>query len=181
MHGKSFYGSKAFFMCVSLEISCKRPERYVRSWRISLKNPVVQRRQRPSEAFFEILGCAIFAGVAAKPPSCAAYAAIANPAGRNRASRRRFCAVAASRNSSLAPHGPRSRKRPSRNMRLRWANNISTFFRRRQAASNSGVPASARAMSRESSSRSRGIFRATALGQHLALRWQTSQSFLLAR
>ena len=27
----------------------------------------------------------------------------------------------------LAPHGPRSRKRPSRRMRLRWANCISTF------------------------------------------------------
>ena len=39
------------------------------------------------------------------------------------------------------PHGPRSRKRPTRRMRLRWANSISTFFRRRQAASYSGVDA----------------------------------------
>ncbi len=82
------------------------------------------------EAFFRHLGCALVGVVAAKPPWCAAYAAISNCGGLNRARRRRFCAVAASRNSSFAPHGPRSRKRPSRNMRLRWANNISTFFRR---------------------------------------------------
>jgi len=143
---------------------------------------VCDRAWSPSvEGVFRILGGAIFAVAARRPPSGAAYAVISSPAGRNRASRRRFCAVAASRNSSLASHGPRSRKRPSRNMRLRWANNISTFFRLRQAASNSGVPASARATSRESSSRSRGIFRATVLGQHLTLSSQTSQSFLLAR
>jgi hypothetical protein len=92
-----------------------------------------------------------------------------------------FCAVAASRNSSLASHEPRSRKRPSRNTRLRWATNISIFFHRRQAVSYSRVPTSARATSWESSSMSRGIFRATAFGQHLALSSQTSQSFLLAR
>jgi hypothetical protein len=37
--------------------------------------------------------------------------------------------VAASRNSSLAPFGPRSRSRVRFRMRLRWANSISTFFR----------------------------------------------------
>ena len=48
----------------------------------------------------------------------------------------------------------------------RGANSISTFFRRRQVASYAGVSTSARAKSRESSSRSRRIFRATAFGQH---------------
>ena len=96
----------------------------------------------------------------------AAYAAIGMLSGLHRASLRKFCAVTASTHSSLAPHGPRSRKRASRNMRLRGANSISTFFRRRQVASYAGVSTSARAKSRESSSRSRRIFRATAFGQH---------------
>ena len=42
--------------------------------------------------------------------------------------RRRFWAVAASRNSSCAPLNPLSRSRSSFRMRLRWANSISTFF-----------------------------------------------------
>jgi hypothetical protein len=92
--------------------------------------------------------------------------------GLNLASRRKFCAVAARRNSSLAPHEPRT-KRPSRRMRLRWANSISTFFRRRQAASCSGVEARARATSRASSCRLRGILRTTAFGQQRALSVQT--------
>ncbi len=37
----------------------------------------------------------------------------------NFASRRRFCATAASVNSSRAPHGPRNRRRPSFKIRLR--------------------------------------------------------------
>jgi hypothetical protein len=45
---------------------------------------------------------------------------------------RRFWAVAASRNSSLAPFGPRRRKRSSFRMRLRCANSISTFLRCRR-------------------------------------------------
>jgi hypothetical protein len=89
-------------------------------------------------------------------PGYAAIISISALAGLNLASRRKFCAVAARRNSSLAPHGPRSRKRPTRRMRLRWANSISTFFRRRQAASYSGVDARARATSRAFSFRSRG-------------------------
>src|SRR3546814_3716133 len=40
------------------------------------------------------------------------------------ARRRRFCAVAASVNSSLAPLSPRSRKRVTFRMRLRWAKSI---------------------------------------------------------
>ena len=48
------------------------------------------------------------------------------------ASFRRFCAVAARRNSSRAPFGPPSRSRSSLRMRLRWANNISTFLRNRR-------------------------------------------------
>ncbi len=46
------------------------------------------------------------------------YQAIAMVVGLSFASLLRFCAVAASKNSSLAPHGPRSRSRPSRKMRL---------------------------------------------------------------
>jgi hypothetical protein len=101
--------------------------------------------------------------------------------GLKRASRLRFWAVAASRNSSLAPFGPLRRKRVTRRIRLRWANNISTFFRRRQASTYSGVAACARATSRASSCRSRGILRARALGQDWALSLQVSQSNLLAR
>ena len=47
------------------------------------------------------------------------------------ASFRRFWAAAARRNSSRAPFGPRSRSRSSLRIRLRWANNISTFLRSR--------------------------------------------------
>jgi hypothetical protein len=45
------------------------------------------------------------------------------------ASLRRFWALAASRNSSFAPHGPRRRNRLRPRMHLRWAKSISTFFR----------------------------------------------------
>src|SRR6202161_1225405 len=51
--------------------------------------------------------------------------------GINLAILRRFWAVAARRNSSLAPHGPLRRRRSSFKIRLSWANNISTFFRSR--------------------------------------------------
>jgi len=37
--------------------------------------------------------------------------------------------VAASRDSSFAPFGPRNRSLPNPSMRLRWANSISTFLR----------------------------------------------------
>ena len=99
----------------------------------------------------------------------APIAASSPPVGLKRARRLRFWAVAARRNSSLAPFGPLRRRRASRRIRLRWANSISTFFRRRQAASYSGVGARARATSRASSCRSRGILPATAFGQHCAL------------
>jgi hypothetical protein len=75
--------------------------------------------------------------------------------GLKRASRLRFWAVAARRNSSLAPFGPLRRKRVRRRIRLRCANSISTFFRRRQASTYSGVAACAQATSRASSCRSR--------------------------
>ncbi len=51
---------------------------------------------------------------------------------------RRFWAVAARRNSSLAPFGPRRRNRSGLRIRLRWANSISTFFRCRRD-SNIGI------------------------------------------
>ena len=47
------------------------------------------------------------------------------PAGQCLASLRRFWAVAARRNSSIAPHGPRNRNLPNSRMRLRWAKSIS--------------------------------------------------------
>jgi hypothetical protein len=50
--------------------------------------------------------------------------------GRSLASFLRFWAVAASKNSSLAPLGPRNLRRLSLRIRLRWANSISTFFLR---------------------------------------------------
>jgi len=67
--------------------------------------------------------------------------------GINLASFRRFWAVAARRNSSRAPFGPRSRSRSSLRMRLRWANNISTFLRSRRDARPSQELAMARACS----------------------------------
>src|SRR5262249_17391017 len=67
------------------------------------------------------------------------YAAHTAPAGGGRAtslaSRRRFCAIAASVNSSCAPRGPRNRRRLNLRMRLRWANSISTRLRSRRDCS----------------------------------------------
>src|ERR1700722_4315202 len=48
--------------------------------------------------------------------------------GMSLASFLRFWAVAANRNSSLAPLGPRRRNRSSLRMRFRWGKSISTFF-----------------------------------------------------
>src|SRR2546422_8269326 len=75
--------------------------------------------------------------------ACSSYAAQTAGAGGGRPSnlarRRRFCAMAASVNSSCAPHGPRSRRRPSFRMRLRWANSISTRLRSRRDCSKAWV------------------------------------------
>src|ERR1700752_4174115 len=71
------------------------------------------------------------------------------------ASRLRFCAMAASVNSNWAPLGPRKRNRPSRRMRLRWANSISMRLRSRHDRSKASVLASARATSRASARRTR--------------------------
>jgi hypothetical protein len=72
-------------------------------------------------------------------------------------------------NSSLAPSGPLKRRRARRRIRLRRANTISTFFRRRQASTYCGVAVGARATSRASSCRSRGILRARVLSSSTAL------------
>jgi hypothetical protein len=56
-----------------------------------------------------------------------------HPAYHQVPSRLRFWALAARRNSSSAPFGPLKRRRARRRIRLRCANSISTFFRRRQA------------------------------------------------
>jgi hypothetical protein len=50
----------------------------------------------------------------------------------------------------LAARGPRSRRRPSLRIRLRWANSISTRLRSRRDCSKASEPASARAVSRAS-------------------------------
>src|SRR5437868_15145367 len=69
----------------------------------------------------------------------------------NFASLRRFCAIAANVNSNWAPHGPRNRSRPSRRIRFKCANSISTRFLSRHDCLNASVLASARATSRASS------------------------------
>lgn len=81
------------------------------------------------------------------------------PAGQCLASLRRFWAVAASRNSSFAPFGPRNRNRPNPRMRLRWAKSISTFFLSRMETTYCLVLAISRATWRASSSGSRLIVR----------------------
>src|SRR6202166_3874824 len=101
--------------------------------------------------------------------------------GINLASLRRFWAVAARRNSSRAPFGPRSRSRSSLRMRLRWANNISTFLRSRREVRPSQDLAICRAISRAPSWMEHGTLRAGAFGQHLSLRAHAAQSCLLAR
>jgi len=78
---------------------------------------------------------------------------------------RRFCAVAAIRNSSWAPLGPRSRRRSSFRMRLRWAKSISTFFRSRQDWWYSGVFAIRLVFSRAASWMLRAILRNGVFGQ----------------
>jgi len=87
--------------------------------------------------------------------------------------------MAPSVNSSCAPRGPRNLRRPSRKMRLRWANSISTRLRLRRGCSNAEVPTSTRAASRASSWMLRGILRSGALGQHLIR--SRSQQGLTAR
>jgi hypothetical protein len=81
--------------------------------------------------------------------ACNAYAAHkgTNGGGRatNLASLRRFCAIAANVNSDWAPHGPRNRSRPSRRIRFKCANSISTRFLSRDDCLNASVLASARA------------------------------------
>src|SRR5689334_544134 len=96
------------------------------------------------------------------------------------ASLRRFWAVAASRNSSRAPVGPRSRSRSSLRMRLRWAKSISTFLRSRRDTRPSHDLAIARAISRAPSWIERGTLRVDVAGQHWLFRVQIRQSAVLA-
>jgi hypothetical protein len=87
--------------------------------------------------------------------ACNAYAAHKEAIGGGRAinlaSLRGFCAIAANVNSNWAPHGPRNRSRPSRKIRFKCANSISTRFLSRLDCLNASVLASARAASRASS------------------------------
>ena len=72
-----------------------------------------------------------------------AHATRAGTAGGDRATSlarwRRFWAMAASVNSNWAPRGPRNRRRPSRRMRLKCANSISTRFLSRRDCSKASV------------------------------------------
>ena len=52
--------------------------------------------------------------------------------------------IAANVNSNWAPHGPRHRSRPSRKIRFKCANSISTRFLSRDDCLNASVLASAR-------------------------------------
>ena len=91
------------------------------------------------------------------PPDATPTLQAANGGARPRSltSRLRFCAVAVSSTSSLAPLRPRSRSRSSPRMRFIWANRISTFLRSRRDCWKASVFANARTLSRTSSLRSR--------------------------
>ena len=95
--------------------------------------------------------------------------------------RRKFWAVAASKNSSCAPESPRSRKRSSFKIRFRCANSISTFFRSQRDCRYSGVVAMARATFRSASWMLRAILRVGVLGQHWRFCSQVLQSDWLDR
>ena len=89
--------------------TCSAAICYVRSTSILLKNPLFWRQH---------LG---FVAMSARqiPGSSPHVAKMGVGSGMSFASFRRFWAVAASRNSSLAPFGPRRRNRSSRRMRFR--------------------------------------------------------------
>ena len=97
----------------------------------------------------------------------------------NLTSRLRFCAVAVSSTSSLAPLKPRSRSRSSLRMRFICANRISIFLRSRRDCWKASVLASVRTRSRTSSLTSRVTLRTIAV-VHLGFSEQIEQSFLLA-
>lgn len=78
---------------------------------------------------------------------------------------RRFWAAAARWNSSLAPLGPRRRRRSSFRMRFRWAKSISTFFRWRRDTRYASVVAISRARSRAPSWTDRVTLRAGHVGR----------------
>ena len=101
-----------------LESLHSSPKRAVRFWAIVLKKSAsapAGTGLKSRQAYLPFQAGAICAGI-----------------GTSLAILRRFWAVAASRNSSLAPFGPRRRKRSSFRMRLRCANSISTFLRCRR-------------------------------------------------
>src|SRR5215207_9028598 len=131
----------------------------------------------------EEVGLGLLMASALRRPSRSpeAHARAGVSVGTSLASLRRFWAVAARWNSSLAPFGPRSLRRSSFRMRLRCANSISTFFRCRREVTYSFVAAMSLAISRAPSWIERGILRAGVLGQHCGLSEQASQSSLLAR
>lgn len=99
----------------------------VRFWRISLKNSLDWLFIRPISFFRAAYQCFCDHAAAQGLKSCGSHAAITpygGVCGLSFASLLRFCAVAASRNSSRAPHGPRSRRRAILRMRLRCAKSI---------------------------------------------------------
>jgi hypothetical protein len=119
----------------------------------------------------------------AAPARCSAYTQQAAAKGgawrRSLTSLFRFCAVAVSSTSSLAPLKPRSRSRSSLRMRFIYANRISTFLRFWRGCWKASVSANARTLSRTSSLRSRVTLR-TAAVVHRGFSEQAEQSFLLA-
>ena len=94
---------------------------------------------------------------------------------------RKFWAVAARSSSSLAPLIPRSLRRSSFRIRLRWAKDISTFLRSSRDCLKAGVFFKARTYSRTLSLTSRGTLRHDVLGQQRFFIGQGPQSRVLAR
>lgn len=102
------------------EIPCQRGA--VHTWPISLKNSEFEHPRRSARGFSGRLQGG--RGSDAAGWECAAghqiaMAAVGRREGLSFASLRRFCAVAARRNSSRAPHGPRSLSRAIFRIRLR--------------------------------------------------------------
>lgn len=84
--------------------------------------------------------------------------------------------MAARRNSSFTPHGPRSWSRPDLSMRLRWAKSVSTFFVSFIEVSYWRVLAISQATWRASLVSLQLILRASAFRQHLVLDGQAGET-----
>ena len=105
-----------------------------RLWQILLQKSAIITAKRLTAIFQALVAVCSIGGrlyAVALTPAAVSRRAVASVGGGRATSlarRRRFCAIAASVNSSCAPRGPSSRRRPSLRMRLRCANSISTRF-----------------------------------------------------